>query len=377
MFSGLKKRILGRFGLSGSAAPIAPAAPADPGKALSEKWDEEFKTHGRPSILICGYTGTGKTSLIRAIFGKDIVSDALIGHGKPCTKAFDKYENDLLVIYDSKGFEPRQSEDEFASGVKDFIAERQAGSAAGLQTLWYTIQGPGARVTSTDLKLLKELLPAGAIAVITKRDISKDEQVAAIRDALTNGGVPARRIIEVSEYDLESLKRLSQLTRELLPENLKDSFLSAQIVDLDAKRARARKIIHSAAAAAAAVGGANPFPLTDSAILTPLQGALIGSLAYFYGMSKAAAIHVFSPLLAELAGVSLATTLTKIVPGLGGLVNAAVAGALTEAVGWIAQRHFEACAKARLAGRPEPVFEMPGIPVFRSLLEEALKRKRG
>lgn len=369
-FGKMKKWMLGRLGLGKPSAPSSGIA--DPKTALSEKWEEERKAHESPAILICGYTGTGKTSLIRAIFGRELVADSLIGHGSPCTKSFDKYENDLLAVYDSKGFEPGRSEEDFAAGVKDFLERSD-----GVQTLWYTIQGPGARVTAMDLKLLRELLPSGAIAVITKRDISKDSQVSAIRAALTDGGIPDRRIVEVSEVDLESLKRLSQLTRELLPENLKDGFLSAQIVDLDAKRAKARRIIHSAAAAAAAVGGANPFPLTDSAILTPLQGALIGSLAYCYGMSKAAAIHVFTPLLAELAGVSLATTLTKIVPGLGGLINAAVAGALTEAIGWIAQRHFESCAKARLAGRPEPLFEMPGVPVFKQLLEEALKRRRG
>jgi uncharacterized protein (DUF697 family) len=327
--------------------------------------------------LLCGATGAGKTSLLRAIFGKELVGDDLIGHGRPRTQGFERFENEMLVAYDSKGFEPGQSEDAFSKDVETFLGSFRAEGGDASRTLWYTIQGPCARVSQVDLNLLKRTLPGQTIAVITKKDISKPEQLSSIRKALLeSAAIEERRIVEVSESDPASLKTLVALTRELLPENEREVFLAAQIVDLDTKRARARKIIHSAAAAAAAVGGANPFPLTDAAILTPLQGALIGSLAYSYGMSKAAAIHAFSPLLAELAGVSLATTLTKIIPGLGGLINAAVAGALTEAIGWIALSHFEACAKARLEKRPEPIFEMPAIPVLKKLLEEALKRRR-
>jgi len=375
--NGIAKAIEKAKGLS----PFARKAQAAQGleeakKALETGWDGESKGAKRPAILICGYTGAGKTSLLRAIFGKELVGDGLIGHGSPCTKSFERFENERLIVYDSKGLEPGISDTAFLDSLKAFIKSREKDSDGGVSMLWYAIQGPGARVTSCDLALMNGVIPEATIAVITKKDISKPEQLQAIKSSLLSNGAKESRIIEVSESDQESLKALCEASEELLPEKEKEAFISAQLVDLSAKRAKAKKIIHTAAAAAAAVGGANPFPLTDSAILTPLQGALIGSLAYLYGMDKAAAIHVFTPMLAEIAGVSLASSLAKIVPGLGELVNAAVAGALTEAIGWLAQRHFETCAKARIEGKSEPCFEMPGVPVLKELLEQAMKKRR-
>ena len=51
----------------------------------------------RPNILICGYTGSGKSSLTKAILG-DIVPDNAIGHGAPKTMGFDCFENDLNKV---------------------------------------------------------------------------------------------------------------------------------------------------------------------------------------------------------------------------------------------------------------------------------------
>ena len=55
----------------------------------------------RPNILVCGYTGSGKTSLIRSVLGS-IVEESKIGNGLPVTMGYDKYENDQIVIWDSK-----------------------------------------------------------------------------------------------------------------------------------------------------------------------------------------------------------------------------------------------------------------------------------
>jgi hypothetical protein len=37
--------------------------PGDAGAALVKKWEEENAAHDRPTILLCGATGAGKTSL--------------------------------------------------------------------------------------------------------------------------------------------------------------------------------------------------------------------------------------------------------------------------------------------------------------------------
>ena len=44
-------------------------------KDFLNKVEEEKKKYKRPNILICGYTGAGKTSIIQALLGKDLVPD--------------------------------------------------------------------------------------------------------------------------------------------------------------------------------------------------------------------------------------------------------------------------------------------------------------
>ena len=56
----------------------------------------------KPNILICGYTGAGKTSIIQALLGEDLVPDNKIGHeANPMTQDYDRYENELIGIWDS------------------------------------------------------------------------------------------------------------------------------------------------------------------------------------------------------------------------------------------------------------------------------------
>ena len=81
--------------------------------AFNESYEEARARFGkRPNILVCGYTGSGKSSLIRAILG-DIVPQDAIGVGKPRTTGYDHYQNDLISIYDSKGLELGETEEAF------------------------------------------------------------------------------------------------------------------------------------------------------------------------------------------------------------------------------------------------------------------------
>ena len=59
----------------------------------------------RPNILLAGYTGCGKTSLIYTILGNEIVPKSGIGNGKPCRIDFDRYENEDIRLWDSRGLE--------------------------------------------------------------------------------------------------------------------------------------------------------------------------------------------------------------------------------------------------------------------------------
>ena len=58
----------------------------------------------KPNIVVCGGTGTGKSSLINRFFGFEV---AKVGSGEPVTRGMNKYEQDNMpvVIYDTEGYE--------------------------------------------------------------------------------------------------------------------------------------------------------------------------------------------------------------------------------------------------------------------------------
>lgn len=103
-------------------------------------------------------------------------------------------------------------------------------------------------------------------------------------------------------------------------------------------------IIHSSAAAAGGVGaGLAQAPGADTALLVPIQTAMILSLADEFGASitKAVAADLVLTFGASMAGRAFSQWALGWVPGLGNAVNAATAATLTEAIGWAAVDWFE------------------------------------
>ena len=63
-------------------------------------YDAEKAKQKRPTILVAGYTGSGKTSIIRALCGESVVPDAAIGAGLPKTQAFEFYQGNAIRFFD-------------------------------------------------------------------------------------------------------------------------------------------------------------------------------------------------------------------------------------------------------------------------------------
>lgn len=126
-------------------------------------------------VLICGKTGIGKTSLIRAIAGGDVVLESAIGHSEPKTRGFCEYEFDDFLFVDTEGFEPGKSEADYG----EFLASADAHVAV------YCIDGSGARVQDFDCRLLdSESLRGKVIVAFTKEDAVREHQRAKLTEAL-------------------------------------------------------------------------------------------------------------------------------------------------------------------------------------------------
>ena len=343
----------------------------DDGKKIEEEFmdnvERERRHFGgkRPNVLVCGYTGCGKTSLIQAVCGDELVRDHAIGDARPTTTGFDDYAGEHVRVWDSKGLEPGERETEFAGMLTEFLKERRATTDVDehVHLVWYAIQAPGARITDCDIRLLTEVLASEhAIVVLTKSDIARVEQVEAMRNVLAEAGIDPGRIIPVSDSKSGAMgcKELVELSHGMLPAAYRDSFLEAQRIDRDAKekavrarRGKASGIIAAAATTATGIG-ATPIPIADAALLIPVQTGMIAGLAALYVLKREALQHAVLPFVARVVGVYAASSLLKWFPFLGSAINAAVAGTLTGALGWFTLDRFEAMALAKVRGERIP-----------------------
>ena len=324
---------------------------------FKEKFDNFFSNLKKPNILVCGYTGSGKTSLIQAICGKEVVSDDKIVHGKPGTMDYLYYKSEMINFWDSQGLELGESENEFVEKTKGFIREKQQNPNVDnhVHLVWYCIQGSGARVTPCDIILINDIFK-NVIALITKNDITEELQQRGMEKELTDSGVNRKFIIPVSCKEIESQKTLVKLSLEMLPEAYRDAFISAQIVNLESKQKKVNGIIFSAAASAAAAG-ASPIPISDAAIITPIQFGMIVAIAATYGLPREFIRSSAGPLIAQSIGILLAENLTKLVPVIGSIIGATVAGSLTTALGIIVNKYCVKAYEAKLRGEPMPTFD--------------------
>lgn len=103
-------------------------------------------------------------------------------------------------------------------------------------------------------------------------------------------------------------------------------------------------IIHSASAAAAAIGaGLAQVPCSDSAIITPIQLTMAVSLGEVFGITldESTAKAAVAGASATMVGRTVSQVLVGWIPGVGNAINAATAASVTEAVGWVMARNFE------------------------------------
>jgi uncharacterized protein (DUF697 family) len=109
------------------------------------------------------------------------------------------------------------------------------------------------------------------------------------------------------------------------------------------KKQRINQVIHGFSAACGLVGGGlAQIAGSDAPAICSLQATMIAAIADEHGVkvSKAAAADFLLTFVARAAGRAVSQALIGWLPGLGNIINAATAIALTESIGWAANEHF-------------------------------------
>lgn len=102
-------------------------------------------------------------------------------------------------------------------------------------------------------------------------------------------------------------------------------------------------IIHTASGSAAGVGaGLAQIPFSDNVVIVPIQIAMVISLGKVFGLSisEATAMVTLTTAATTTVGRGLSQILVGWIPGVGNVINASTAAAVTEAAGWIVANEF-------------------------------------
>lgn len=301
--------------------------------------DQQAKL-GKINIVVAGRTGTGKSTLINAVFGAEYAATAM---GRPVTQHATWYEREghPLRILDTKGLETSDYAQTWAA-LQSEIAKGRASTEASqhIHIAWVCVQEPGLRFEEAERQLVAALKAEGlpTIIALTKHGMFPEftEEVAKLApeaDAL----VPVRALPMRNLPGTAGLETLVQESFRLLPEAVRSAFVAAQTVDLDLKAADSRKIITGAASAAAGAA-VIPLPFSDAVTLVPIQIGMIVGVSIRFGISGTTdkllplASCLIGCLAATAAGRVIVGQLAKFMPG-GSVVNAAVAATLTKGLG--------------------------------------------
>jgi uncharacterized protein (DUF697 family)/GTP-binding protein EngB required for normal cell division len=317
-----------------------------------ENVDKEIKKFLKsakvPNVLICGQTGTGKSSAVNFIFKDDI---AQVGKGQPCTHDIMLFKNENINIYDSEGYEiGNENQEHYEQMLFDGFLSKRKGhdDTEAVHLVWYTVSGAGKRYTPLDVKLVERMRREGyhVCILLTKIDDMDEKQLddmltgikhdIAWVDIFKISTIPDSENQEIQKYcDWEKLIAWSH---SKLPDVFRDRFVSALRAGLNEKHTQADITIGISVAAAATVG-ASPIPFSDAALLIPIQTGMIVKILSLYGIKIAdsSIISIVGSVGVSVLGKSVAGSLLKLIPGIGsivgGVINASVAGIITGAIG--------------------------------------------
>lgn len=332
---------------------------------------KENKELKKVDLLIAGKSGVGKSTLINAIFGEELVKT---GVGKPVTDDINLIEqkNFPVRIYDTVGFEISSMGFDIKSVMKSLkrnpiqqlIKKVQATETTedDIHVVWYVISGSGSRIEDAEIAFIKwiveQKLPV--IIVLTKSfDVTEANLLKDEIEKLMNFQQNVVLVLakETGNQAIFGIEELIDLTIKVLPEGLQASFIHSQEASIKVKHNEAVKVV-TASMAANFGTGFTPIPGTDAPIMMAAQTAMMTKITSIYGIDidkqkiETALTSMLGVYTAMVSGKSLSGNIAKLVPGIGtvggGLISGGVGMIITGALGYAYMELMELVLKGNV-----------------------------
>lgn len=368
-------------------SPTVDEVAADPASYFSAEQRKAEQRLGHANILISGQTGVGKSTLINAVFRVPLAAE---GTGKPVTKNVKRYDVDGVPvrIYDTPGIElGHAKKDVIRDYMKTIADSRKRGPDMVIHVAWYCIDAGQTRVQDYDIEIVRALATEVPVILVLTQSID-DQRASALEHTIAAEGLPIEgrpvrtlareRSVAGHTIPPRGLEELVERTNDILPEAVRRAFANAQGVVIRLKANHARAVVGASSAAAAAIG-AVPIPVPDAAVLMPVQLGMLASINGIFGMDMGSdrAVNLIRGLVGQggvtVVGRQIAANLLKVIPGVS-VINAAVAAALTAALG---EAYIQLCTemlRRQAAGRPMPEADM--LPFLLDAYRMAFKKPR-
>lgn len=323
---------------------------------FEQRLAEAFAALGTFNLAVFGKTGAGKSTLVNAIFGRDV---ARTGLGQPVTKGlvYHRHPDGFLGLYDSEGFETGTAGDVILEGLKTLVADHGARPVdQRIHAAWYLVRWSDRRFEGAQAEFVRGLHSVGLPVIVVMAQVPTRDGVihpdalefARYIEGLGLPLAPSGRVVltnalvdDFSGAPVFGLQHLLDATYEVVPEVAERALTAAQVLDIGRKKKVVAGIVNQAAVIAAGIG-ATPIPFADAALLIPNQVTMIARITAAYGLppSRSRAMAAAGSIVltggATMAGKYAVTNLMKFVPGgaiAGSAVSATVAASLTKAVG--------------------------------------------
>jgi len=280
----------------------------------------------KPAILVCGQTGTGKSSIVNFRLRKPV---ARVGNkAESVRNGFPppKYENNAVIFYDCDGYEIG-STDVYKNKLIKFLAKKNGES--GIHLVWYTINAAAHRVTDFDREIVNLISQDfNVFILLTKIDDCDEEGLCRFNGDVSNAipGTPIYRVSTVREIQkYTDWDALVESTTKTLSTVVNEREIVQKLQKLTVK---ADSVIEKTLISAGLTAGI-PIPILDSAALIPVLCNMVSKILAVYGLSlnDNTVIHVIKSVLFQVIGKTAISGGLKIIPIVGWIASTVFSGA--------------------------------------------------